>query len=238
MSSGGVPNPISSAYDDFLGRFREAAEDSNCTVWVPSRPIRNSFFPLPDNTGAEFKTSLYVKKLPARRLAGNKRLDVAIQALETLKKPTWSLTKSIVYLNYFVVSDAGVQLVQSMHYDFVQGGQTGHPIFHLHLDTKTLEFEDLREMGVDVEQLHLPEAANECWLTTRIPTADMTFPSVLYCLAGDHLPGGIFSQFSERSRAIQERMPALEFQPLKESLRTSAHFKSSHWFAHMFQMRN
>ena len=147
--------------------------------------------------------------------------------------------KSTVYLNYFVVSGAAVQLVQSMHYDFVHGGQTCHPLFHLQLDSDTIPTDDLRELGVDIEKLRLPEAANECWVTTRIPTADMTFPSVLYCLAGDHLPEGIFSQFAQKSRSIQERLPILEFEELRKSLTLGPlHFKSSHWFAHMFAGNN
>lgn len=239
MSSGGVPNPISSAYDDFLGKFREAAEDSACTVALPNRPIRNSFFPLGDGSGASFVTSLYIKKLPSRRLAGKKRLDVAVRALETLKKPDWSITKSTVYLNYFVVSEDAVQLVQSMHYDFVKGGQNGHPMFHLQLDTDTIPANDLHELGMDTEKLKLPNAENECWVTTRIPTSDMTLPSVLYCLAGDHLPEPIFSQFAQKTRTIQDRFPRLEFEALKKSIAAvPPHFKSSHWFAHMFAGNN
>ncbi|HKW76716.1 MAG TPA: hypothetical protein VJN64_14390 [Terriglobales bacterium] len=239
MSSAGVPNHISSAYEDFLGRFLQAAEDCNCTVSTPSRPIRSSFFPGADGAEVVFDTSLLLKKLPSRRLPGGKRLDVAIRARETLSRTNWSILKSTVYVNYFVVSDPAVYLVQCLHYDFVRGGQKSHPLFHLQLDSEMIPDDRLLELGLNLDEVRRESAARECWITTRIPTADMTFPSVLYCIAGDHLPEAVFTQFAQQSNKIRERLPVLDFAELKSSMESSPrHFKSFHWFAHMFNERN
>jgi hypothetical protein len=239
MSNQPGPNNIGSAYDDFLQAFRMAAEDADCQVSLPALPIRASFTRSGDGESAIFETCFYLKKLPCRRLPKSKRLDVVIKARETLAKPAWTLTKSTVYLNYFVISDATVKLVQAMHYDFEHGGQADHPYFHLQLDNKMIPVDDLRNAGFNPDETNLLQDLDECWVTTRIPTADMTLPSVLYSLAADHLGTGIFADFERKTRSIHDRLPVLDFDLLKKSLgSSSAHFKSSHWFAHMFQGQN
>ena len=160
-------------------------------------------------------------------------MDIVVKALETFNKPSWLLTKSSVYLNYFVVSDSAADLVQSMHYDFVDGGQADHPFFHLQLTDELIPESDLRSTGFDLE-IRLLKQPNECWVTTRIPTPDMTLASVLYCVVADHLGAVSFKQFAENVHSIQDRLPPPSFEALKKSLqKTSVHFKSCHWFAHM-----
>ena len=95
---------------------------------------------------------------------------------------------------------------------------------------------ELRSTGFDLELNQLKEP-NECWVTTRIPTPDMTLPSVLYCLVADHLGAGIFTQFADKVHSLlQNRIPAPNFDTLMSSLQeSSSHFKSSHWFAHLLK---
>jgi hypothetical protein len=124
------------------------------------------------------------------------------------------------------------QLVQSLHYDFVDGGQANHPFFHVQLTDESMPEGDLRSVGFEL-QLDVSEEPSQCWVDTRIPTPDMTLASVLYCLVADHL-AEIFSQFAESVDAVQDRLPTLRFEALTKSLqKSSLHFKSSHWFAHM-----
>jgi len=223
------PNNVRSAYESVLEAFRGAVEDANGNVVVPV-PV-NACFHSDDNSTATFQTCLYLKAWPCRRLSRTKHLDIVIKALETFTKPNWLLTKSTVYLNYFVVSDTTTQLVQSLHYDFVDGGQLNHPFFHVQLSDEVIPDPDLRSTGFDRE-INMPED-NHCWVTTKIPTPDMTLASVLYCLVADHLPAGIFTGFAAQMISIQERLPRPKFDRLKDSLKsTSQDFKSSHWFAH------
>ena len=227
------PNKVSSAYEDFVEAFRLAVEDANVEVVFPPRPLRSCFTEFGGNTAAAFERCLYLKNWPCRKLPQNRRLAIVIKALETFERPSWSLSKSSVYLNYFVVDGTTAELVQSLHYDFVAGGQTDHPFFHLQLTNEPIPELDLRNTGFDL-QLKLPDQPSRCWVTTRIPTPDMTFASVLYCVVADHLGAGIFRQFAEKIDSIQDRLPSPGFEDLKNSLRqSSVHFKSSHWFAHM-----
>jgi hypothetical protein len=229
-----APYKVSSAYEEFIEAFRTAVEGANQELLVPVRPLRSCFEASGAGSGVSFKTCLYLRGWPCRRLARGKRLDIAVKAMETLTRPAWSLTKSTVYLNYFVVSGSSATLVQSLHYDFLDGGQTDHPFFHVQISDEAIPEDDLLSAGFDLKLE--PSEPNECWVTTRIPTPEMTLASVLFCLVADHLGAGSFRQFAENVLSIQDRLPTPGFEALMKSLRESpVHFKSSHWFAHMLQ---
>ncbi len=226
------PNHVRSAYEELLEAFRTAVEGANLNLSSQSRPLRSSFVEAGSNDTAAFTWSFYLKGWPCKRLPKNKRLDIVVKAMETFKRtPSWVLAKSTVYVNYFVISESGANLAQSLHYDFVEGGQNAHPFFHVQLTDELIPLDDLRSAGFE---LPVPISANECYVTTRIPTPDMTLASVIYCLMADHLGAGAFSQFSESVESIQNRIPAPNFEAIKKSLdQFKAHFKSSHWFSHM-----
>jgi hypothetical protein len=227
------PNSVRSAYEAYLEAFRSAAEDANRSVVFPAIPLPSCFTQGEDASTVMFKRCVYLKDWPSRRLSRSKRLDVIIKALELFNKTNWSLTKSTVYVNYFVVADASAELVQALHYDFVDGGQIDHPFFHLQLDNTMISGDDLTSAGFG-EGLNLSEHTNECWVTTRIPTPEMTLASVLYCLVADHLGTTIFRQFADRFHAIQQNLPLCAFEAMKSSFqKIGSHLKSSHWFAHM-----
>ncbi len=134
-------------------------------------------------------------------------------------------------MNYFIIGDSSVDLAQSLRYDFVDGGQEDHPYFHVHLTDELIPEEDLRATGF---AFNVSSSSNKCWVTTKIPTPDMTLASVIYCLVADHLGAIRFNQFAQSVRGIQDRLPPLRFERIKTSINlSSGHFKSSHWFSHM-----
>ena len=201
---GRPPYRVVSAYEDFLEAFRQAIEDANGQVIFPDVPLASCFTESGKGATVAFKRCLYLKDCPCRKLPHGKRLDVAIMALEEITGPAWLLTRSTVYLNYFVVSNSKAHLAQSLHYDFLEGGQADHPFFHVQLTGEPIPENDLRSIGFDVE-LKLAEQSDECSVTTRIPTPDMSLASVLYCLVADHWGTGVFSQFAERADSLQDR---------------------------------
>jgi hypothetical protein len=225
-----IPNQVRSAYEDFLGAFEKAVEDNAGQVFSPDPPLHSCFVDAGEGT-VQFKRCLYVKNLPCRRLSAEKRLDVVIMVLEELERgDPWRVKKSTVYVNYFTVKDIQGQLVQSMHFDFNEDVQTDHPVFHLHMSDEIISNADMRSAHFDLE-IHPLHPSNECWVTTRIPTPDMTLTSVLYTLAADHLRTEIFAQFVKGVEPIQRRLPPLRFDAIKTSVQKSPqHFKSSHWF--------
>jgi hypothetical protein len=227
-----APNNVSSAYEDFLESFRAVVEDSNLTLAAPARPIRSSFVAGADNTEATFTWCMYLRGWPCRRLGRAKRLDVVLKAIESFSRPSWRMTKSTVYVNYIVVVGDSAKLVQALHYDFVDHGQTDHPFFHVQLSDEAIPPADLRASGFEMD-LPLPGESNQCWVATRIPTPDMTLASVLYCLVADHLGAPRFAEFSKTVQSIESRLPPPAFDYIKQSLvKFPSHFKSSHWFSH------
>lgn len=226
------PNQIRTAYEDILEALRATAEDANLTLSLPNRPLRSSFVAI-DAASAVYTGCFYLKGWPSRRLSGKKRLDIVCKAIETFSRPSWLLARSTVYVNYFVVSDSVARLAQSLHYDFVEGGQADHPFFHVQLTNEAIPADDLQSAGFALE-LPGEENTNECWVTTRIATPDMTLASVIYCLVADHVGAKRFAEFSETVQSIQNRLPPPNYDVIKKSLEKSpTHFKSSHWFAHM-----
>ncbi len=233
-----LPYRVTSAYEGLLQEFRRVAEDANRTVSSSRAPLGSCFRPSGDNSTVTFETCLCLKNWPCKKLPRGKRLYVLIKVLEILERlgplpnSSWGLINSTVYLNYIVVSDTTAHLAQSLHFDFVVGGQTDHPIFHAQLTDEPIPEADLRSTGCDFK-LKLTEPSTECWVTTRIPTPDMTLASVLYCIVADHLGTSFFRDFADRVHSIQERLPQPSFEALKMSLQeSSSHFKCSHWFAH------
>jgi len=226
----GTPNQVRSAYEDFLGAFELALEDNAGQVLAADRPLHSCFTDFGQGT-VQFKRCLYVKNLPCRRLSGGKRLDVVIMGVEELERgDPWRVKKSTVYLNYFSVINTKGQLVQSMHFDFNEDVQTDHPVFHVQMSDEMIPKADMQSAHVDLE-VQPVHPLNECWVTTRIPTPDMTLTSVLYILAADHLRTDIFDQFVKRVEPIQRRLPPLRFDTIKTSVqKTLTHFRSSHWF--------
>lgn len=231
-----VPPTIWRAYESYLQNFQLAVEEASGQVFFPDRPVVSSF--TDSGHGVEFRRCLYLRGLPSRRLSRGKRLDLVIEALEQLERQTegrntvWTLHKSTVHLNYIVVSAGAGKLAQSLHFDFDENGQIDHPFFHLQLTDEPIAADECMAAHVDFEMQETDRT--ECYVTTRIPTCDMTLTSVLYCVAADHLGGTIFNGFAQRVDAMQDRFPPLRFEALKNSVaETSVHFKSIHWFAHM-----
>ena len=239
MSKAILPNKVRAAYEDILYSFQTAVEQLSGQVFFPDRPVA-SCFTRSGNTTVEFKRCLYLKGLPSRRLSGSKRLDLVIMVLEELERVTgehdsdeWTLRKSTVQLNYFVVANGIGKLAQSLHFDFDQAGQADHPFFHVQLTDDQIVADECMTEHKDFE-IQAPSEPSECYVTTRIPTCDMTLASVLYCVAADHLRGAIFTQFAQKVDVIQNALPSLRFDALKTSVgRSPLHFKSAHWFAHM-----
>lgn len=230
-----TPNKVRSAYEDFLDYFCLAVENARADVLPSDRPV-DSCFTDSGSATVDFKRCLYLRNLPCRSLSRSKRLDVVIVALEKIARDSWTLRLSTVRLNYIVVSNATALLAQSLHFDYEEGGRDNHPFFHVQLTNEPIKEDDLRSAGFNLE-LQLTEQRNECGVTTRFPTPDMTLASVLYCLAADHLGEDIFRQFAEKVHSIQERLPPPGFDALRKSLQMSSeHLKSSHWFAHMNEL--
>jgi hypothetical protein len=107
-----------------------------------------------------------------------------------------------------------------------------HPLFHAQLcsDHIALDGFSAGEIGFEYQ---IDPAPASCFRDARIPTSDMTLPSVLLCLAADHFEKPFFCQFREEATVLQQTLPRPAFNSLRQSIAAAPdHLRSSHWFSH------
>jgi hypothetical protein len=121
-----------------------------------------------------------------------------------------------------------------MHFDY--GDELAcHPVFHVQSCPEMVE---LSQDDAEALEFDFPNDTWRaiCFKYARIPTSDMTFSSVLLCLAADHMRPEFFSEFMGAVREVHGRMPLPAFTRLKSSIaREPNHLRSFHWYAHMLE---
>lgn len=224
----GLPGDMSTAYDTVVQSLSDASIDSNCGYVFWLEPVSSRFKAAGDDVNFDLK--LHLCEWPAR----NEKLSILIWVRETIDRATRTLKQSSVLICYYDVQGIVGKHLHSMHFDF-KGEELRHPIFHAQLckDTVPLTPEEGRALGVKFT----PEPpTSTCFRECRIPTSDMSFASLLLCVAGDHLSKDdeFFNKFLADVRREQVKLPKLTFASLKKSLTDQPdHFKSSHWYSHM-----
>jgi hypothetical protein len=228
MSASALPYALTSAYETLVKLLEDAAANSNCGLVRMTDPIRACFASHEDNM-VIFNCFLHLQEWQARK----QHLHILLQVQESIKlgggEPV--LAQSTVTINYFKVKDNQAQLLQALHFDYGPE-QKSHPIFHAQLTNEGMVLPSQVAAQIEFEFPQLPCAT--CFKEARIPTSDMTFPSVLLCLAADHFGEKFFADFFEQLLEVQEKLPQPLFEKTKRSLQaTPGHLRSSHWFAHM-----
>jgi hypothetical protein len=227
-----IPNDVRSAYEYIIEEFRKVAETATHNNMQIDKPLKDCFHESEDGKSINYIECFHLQDWPCKKLSKGKRLDIFVKAMETFSRKPFLLTKSTVYVNYFIISSRNASLRQALHYDFVDGGQINHPFFHAQLIDDHISKEDLYCVGLE-QGLRIALQSTKCWVTTKIPTPDMTLTSVFYCLVADHLGEDIFREFANKVESAQNRLPHPQYAALKDSLQENkSHIKSSHWFAH------
>lgn len=81
-------------------------------------------------------------------------------------------------------------------------------------------------------QITVPEAA-EVFKGARIPTSDVSLPSVFVSLAADHIGGEKFHEYLQGVCALQPALPLPRIDKFAESLGVQLNnIRGSHWFMH------
>jgi hypothetical protein len=227
-----IPSDIRSAYENFIEAFRDAAETATQKKMQVDKPLNACFNESEDGCSIIYIECFHLQDWPCKKLSKKERLDIYIKAMETFSRKPFLLLKSTVYVNYFIISNHEASLQQALHFDFEDGGQKNHPFFHAQLLDEQISPEDLYCAGLNHE-LRITHQFNKCWVTTKIPTPDMTLTSVLYCLLADNLDEKKFTEFADKVESAQNRLPHPKYDALKNSIqKNKSHLKSSHWFAH------
>lgn len=223
-----VPYAVRSAYEFLVSALEEASAAANCGVVKISRPL-NACFSRVSHEEAKFDCYVHLKEWNYRGGSSKNPIHILLHAQEQIHHSEHVLSRSSVRVSYFKVQNDQAQLLQSVHYDYAPG-QEAHPLFHAQVNN-----EPLHPPSSDAEDLEFQfeiQPSVQPWFNhARIPTSDMSFPSVLLCLAADHFEAQFFHDFYKKVCAYQAKMPHPRFDPLRQRLScTPQHFRSSQWF--------
>lgn len=232
MAGAGVPYALTSRYERILNALSDAASQSN-TGFVYSR---QSLVPCFRRLGDSiiFDCYLFLRDWRRRPTTSKDKVEIVIHIQETMDGTATSLEKSTVRIGYFNADGGNLAPLHTVHFDYGPNEDL-HPTFHAQLSPEPIVIpaEYHEELSCEL-QFPPPQFRLTCFPWARIPTSDMTLPSVLLCLAADHIGGSFFREFRSQLIEIHREMPLPAFDSLRDSFKASdTHIRSDHWFAHM-----
>ena len=229
MAGGTVPYATVSAYESLVGHFMDVADRSACGFVHLAKPIPACFRGT-ENGNVSFESCLCLHDWGQRE-----QVNILIRAQEEISRSSPPvLVKSTVHVSYFSPDRDNPTHLQSMHFDY-DGEQESHPVFHVQSCPEMIQ---PSPRDAEVLEFDIPNDVQNasCFKYARIPTPDMTFSSVLLCLAADHMRPEFFLDFMESVRDVHARMPLPAFASLQSSIaKERGHLRSFHWYSHMWQ---
>jgi hypothetical protein len=229
--TGGVFSKLWGVYERLLAATESTAAQSN--VGTVRRPQSLSGRFRRDQQGIVFECVIVLENWRWRASKTNEKVTIVVHVQESLTADGNTLQRSTVRVSYFAARDNNADWLHTVHFDFGPQ-QACHPTFHAQLTEEAVipSGQDAAELGCDVM---FGTREGRCFKNARIPTSDMTFSSVLLCLAADHIRAEFFSQFKAEIVQIQRDMPMPNYDPaMKQSLQADVtRIGSSHWFAHV-----
>jgi hypothetical protein len=217
MPAGILPYDVTGPYETLLKSLEDAAIKANCGFTKVTDPLLECFTRQDDGTTI-FNCFVHLQDWKARK----QRLHILLHVQETIgQKPDYRLERSTVRVNYFKVSEGNAQLLQSIHFDFGPS-QHRHPVFHAQLTNECVSLSEEVAAQLEFGFRQLPCAT--CFKEARIPTSDMTLPSVLLCLAADHFESE-FEPFFDTVLELQKTLPQPVFEKTRASLQTTPDFR-------------
>ncbi len=225
------------AYDNLLAAFEDSSIEADCGFVEKVCPLSGCFRPR-NHDRIEFACTIHCKDWKWKSTTSSrlqKKVSILIHAREAIRKRDRTLLSSVVQVNYLAVEDGQSQLLQSVHFDY-DLCHRDHPVFHAQITDDCIAIADTEVEPLKID-FAFPNPTCSRLRSARIPTCDMTFGSVLLCLAADHIGGKIFSEFRSRAMELQQKMPLPLMPKLRRSLVTEfTNVRSSHWFAHLFRV--
>lgn len=226
----GVPYGLKQPYETLLNELDDKASMSNCGLVKTFGRFERSEN---DNSRVVFNSFVRLANWAARATSDKESVDIIIHIQETIHEQQHNkfvLERSTVRVSYFTVEGQEAKLLHGIHFDYGPEQQS-HPIFHAQLTNETVDLsaETAKELEFSIQQV----SSHKPFKNARIPTSDMTMPSVLLCLAADHIKSDFFGEFLSRVKVLQEQMPQPTFGKTCQSIQAAPHhIRSSHWFAH------
>jgi hypothetical protein len=170
----------------------------------------------------------YLPELRFRGADTSEKVDVLVRANETVSFDWRAIESSRVTIAYLEVKQEGVQLLQSIHYDFEGKIQRAHPWFHAQLGVDYFDPQERKRVGCrhDISRDYCRPVKS-----LRIATAHMGLSGVLLGLAADHLNNSTFDIFIRKAKEQATNFPAARFASMQKRLQKNpGQFTNLHWF--------
>jgi hypothetical protein len=158
----------------------------------------------------------------------NERIHILARSSETYSRQTDLMSQSNVRVLYLNVDGSTAKSLLALHYDFVLPIQSAHPVFHAQFGTGDFPSKDLAEIGFRAT-IEAPPVGT-LYSSVRIPTACMSFGSVLLGLAADHLEPAIFGKVLKLVRNSKLSSWNAACDALQSSMRDGNYLPSHHWY--------
>lgn len=227
--AGGLAGAVMTAYDTLVQKLSEEGECANKGAVKLNKPITACFNVNQNNNKVtEFEVYMHFVEW----MSNNEKIGILLHAREAINRPNNTIIKSTIKVDYYTIEGKTSLHRHSIHFDF-DSATLCHPLFHAQVCTDWIALPD--GMGEEIGFRYVREPTqSRCFREARIPTSDMTLPSVLLCLAADMLAPQFFTSYLESVCKIQQRMPLPAHNQTQLSINNAAvaHLRSSHWFAH------
>jgi hypothetical protein len=228
-----LPGNTQAAYGTLIAALEDASDKNDCFVKKGS-PINSWFREVaPDCVTFDGQLHLADWKEHESHKGPPKRLSILVRVKETMSRSPLVLTQPTVWVSYYRIEAQGAKLLLTIRFEY-DSKQRAHAMFHAQVSDEQIPFEAGDAEGLDFKYTTIPSNP-VCMRSARIPTCDMTLPSVLLCLASDHLDKESFSELKSTLLRVAKSMPHPDVSALVASIEDCEpqHLCSSHWFAHV-----
>lgn len=215
-------------YLGFWGKFKDFCAKAQ----LPIAPNTYPFKVVPQGKNIceiQLVQPIHLIEWPWRH-GSSEKLHILIDGKETINSKTLRVSRSWIKVNYFGNAGKKIKPLESIHYDY-QPARAGHPLFHAQVcgdliePTVRDESDTFRKLAFEADRIH------DRLGTIRIPSAHVSFASVLSGLVADHgdpatLPG-LIAQIQD-----DDALPKACEEKLHERIGTDGHaFRGFAWYA-------
>jgi len=170
---------------------------------------------------------------PVNKAFPDPRVDISVDvdAVVRYEKGEMQHTKSSVYVTYFKRSPhyKTAKVLENLRFDFhPETGEADHPLLHAHVfsDKKPTSCPSqlIKQFTIDWNPI------KERLGFFRLPTPNMTLPSVLCCLVACHLGTEKLRALLDKTKEQRESFPSLAISPQQFELFSRNSCAGSQWF--------
>jgi len=179
------------------------------------------------------KEPIHLAGWPVRKDFPDPSVDISVDvdAVVRYEQGKMQHTKSSVYVTYFKRSahEGIAKVLENLRFDFhPEIGEADHPLLHAHVfsDKKPPSYPGQLMKNFTIDWHSLGERLN----AFRLPTPNMTLPSVLCCLVASHLGADMLKALLDKTKNQRESFPSLAISSEQLELFSRNPFAGSQWF--------